>query len=124
LKLKHIKTVKGRMQEAIQNADIVVGCHSTGVLEALLQLKAPIFLHTQKLGDYYSIEKSDGGWNFFAKNPSELIERIKGIHNLPHGLIANMREQYFGDPHKNGSKWVVDQIEQILQKNNKPHVAT
>ncbi|MCH8986769.1 hypothetical protein IIA94_01225, partial [Patescibacteria group bacterium] len=52
LKLQHVQIVKRGIQEAIQNADVVVGCHSTGVLEALLQLKVPVFLRTQKWGDY------------------------------------------------------------------------
>ncbi len=116
LKLQHVQIIKGGMQEAIQNADVVVGCHSTGVLEALLQLKVPVFLRTQKWGDYYSMIEYSGGRRFFAENPVELIERIKGVYAISPDDIIDLREQYFGDPHKNGSKWVVDEIEQFLKR--------
>jgi len=114
LKLQHVKIVKGTMQEAIQHADVVVGSRSTGVLEALLQLRVPIFFCTKKWGDYYGMTESNEHRHFFAENPVELIEKIKDARVLPRGLITNMREQYFGDPYKNGSKWVVDKIEQIV----------
>ncbi|MCW9054553.1 MAG: hypothetical protein OQJ98_01055 [Candidatus Pacebacteria bacterium] len=118
LKLPHIKVVKGGMQEAIQNVDVVVGCHSTAVLEALLQLKVPIFLRTQKWGDYYSMTQSDKTRHLIAENPGELIEQIQHAGTITPSLLTELREQYFGDPHKNGSKWVVDQVEEILQKTN------
>lgn len=79
-------------------------------MEALLQLKIPIFFRTQKWGDYYGMMESSGGQRFFAENPKELIEKIKGAHAIPRKLIADLREQYFGDPHRNGSKWVVEQV--------------
>lgn len=113
LKQEHVRIVKGGMQEAIQDADVVVGCHSTGVLEALLQLKIPIFLRSKKWGDYYSMTESEKTHCFFAENPKELIEKIAGAHDLPSGLLAELREQYFGDSHKNGSKWAVDQVVEL-----------
>lgn len=116
LKLGHIKIAKGGMQEAIQDIDVVVGCKSTGVLEALLQLKVPIFFRTQKWGDYYNLTKSDEGRRFFAENPAELIRKIKDMCSISRESIVELREQYFGDPHKNGSKWVIDKIEKLLEK--------
>src|SRR3989344_948930 len=41
LSLKNLNIAKEYMQEAIKNTDVAVGCQSTGVLEALLQLKVP-----------------------------------------------------------------------------------
>jgi len=114
LKLENIGIVRGGMQEAIQNTDVVVGCKSTAVLESLLQLKVPIFFRTAKWGDYFNMTESSERRHFFAENPEELIERIKDARNLPRKSIARLCEQYFGDPYKNGSKWVVDKIEQIL----------
>lgn len=115
LKLPQIKIVKGGMQEAIQNVDVVVGCHSTGVLEALLQFKTPIFIRSKKWGDYYSMTESEKGRYFFAENPTELIAKIRGVSGLPQGLISELREQYFGDPQKNGSVWVVDRLVESLK---------
>ena len=115
LKMPHIRIVKRGMQEAIQNVDVVIGCHSTGVLEALLQLKIPIFIRSQKWGDYYSMTESSKTQRFFAENPYELIERIKQIRTISQELLMELRERYFGDPHKNGSAWVVNRLEQLLE---------
>jgi len=114
LKLQHVQIVKGGMQEAIQDVDVVVGFRSTAVLEALLQLKIPVFLHSQKWGDYYNMTETKEGWHFFAENPKELIERVKHAHNIQKDTLMKLREQYFGDPHKNGSAWVVDKLEQMV----------
>ncbi len=116
LKLQHIKIIKGGMQVAIQDADVVVGARSTGVLEALLQFKIPIFLRTRKWGDYYNLTKSNEGRHFFAENPTELIEKINGARAIPHKLIIDMSEKYFGDVYKNGSKWVIDSVENFFKK--------
>lgn len=116
LKLEHLRIVKGGMQEAIHEADVVVGSYSTGVLEALLQLKVPIFVRGQKWGDYFSMAESDKTRCFFAENPEELSERIKNARTLSSQLLADLRERYFGDPYKNGSKWVVDRLEKILKE--------
>lgn len=116
LEQEHVRIVKEGMQEAIQDADIVVGCHSTGVLEALLQLKTPIFLRSKKWGDYYSMTESEKTRCFFAENPKELIEKIISARNLPRNLLIELREQYFGDSHKNGSTWAVDQVVELAAK--------
>ncbi len=116
LKLQHIRIIKGGMQEAIQSADVTVGCRSTGVLEALLQLKVPLFLCTQKWGDYYGMTESNESQCLFVENPKELIEKIKSASDIPRGLIIDLRERYFGDPYKNGSKWAVDKMEQLLER--------
>ncbi|PIR44974.1 MAG: hypothetical protein COV10_02085 [Candidatus Vogelbacteria bacterium CG10_big_fil_rev_8_21_14_0_10_51_16] len=119
LKQSRMQIVKGNMQDAIRTADVVVGCHSTAVLEALLQLKVPIFLRTQKWGDYYNMSESSERLCFLASDPKELIERIKQASSIDPELLRNLREQYFGDLYKNGSKWVVDRLEKILETKKK-----
>lgn len=116
LKSDKIQIVKGAMQEAIENADVVVGCHSTGVLESLLQFKAPIFLRTQKWGDYYGMTESPERRYFFAENPMELVRRIAEVPTIPPKLIEELCAQYFGDPQKNGSAWAVERLEELLKK--------
>jgi hypothetical protein len=114
----NVRVVKGNMQDAIKNADVVIGCHSTGVLEALLQLKIPIFIRTHKWGDYYDMVGSSYGKTFFAENPEELIERIKNYKSVPKKIVSTLQEQYFGNPYKNGSSWVVERIELLLKTKN------
>lgn len=112
----NLRIIKGNMQDAINDADVVIGCHSTGVLEALLQLRVPIFIRTRKWGDYYGMAESDELRGFFAENPAELMRCIEDYRNIPGELLAKLREQYFGDPYQNGSVWVVDRAEQLLKK--------
>lgn len=116
LKSNSIQIVKGGMQEAIENADVVVGCHSTGVLESLLQFKVPIFLRTQKWGDYYGMTESLERRHFFAENPSELVVRIAEASIIPRKLIEDLCVQYFGNPQKNGSAWAVERLQELLKK--------
>ncbi|MDO8728997.1 MAG: hypothetical protein Q7K26_03865 [bacterium] len=112
---KHnLRIDKDSIQEAIQNSDVIVGCYSTAVLEALLQLKVPIFLSTHKWGDYFGMTQSAERQPFWALNPEELIKQIKNVHTIPQKFLIDLREQYFGDPHKNGSAWVVDEVERLI----------
>lgn len=116
LNLPQLRIIDGTMQEAIQNADLVIGSFSTGVLEALLQLKVPIFVRTKKWGDYFSMTKNEETRCLFAENPQELKERIKNANTLSKKLLTELREQYFGNPHNNGSKWVVEKLEEALKR--------
>ena len=102
------------MQDATRDVDVVVGCHSTAVLESLFQLKVPIFLRTQKWGDYYDMAESDETRILLVENPEELVNRIKNVKTISQELLIKLREQYLGDPHKNGSVWVIDQLEKLL----------
>ena len=106
----------GNIHKIIAQCDVVVGAYSTGVLEALLQLKVPIFFRTQKWGDYYSLKEYDEKHSFFAENSVELIEKIKNTPSVSTDTLKDLRERYFGDPYKNGSKWVVDQLENDLKR--------
>lgn len=116
LKQSNLTIIKGSMQDAIRNTDVAVGCQSTGVLESILQLKVPIYFRTQKWGDYYNLKEYDKKYSFFAENPKELIEKIKNAHLIPTETLKSLQERYFGDPYKNGSKWVVDQAEEVLRR--------
>lgn len=113
-KFSEDRIFKGSMQEAIALCDVVVGSQSTGVIEATLQQKPFVLFNTPKWGDYYSMTESDKTRCFFAENPEELIEKIKNAQSVSLGTLEDLREQYFGDPHKNGSAWVVDRIEELL----------
>lgn len=116
LKQDNLMIIKGSMQDAIRNVDVAVGCQSTGVLESILQFKVPIYFRTRKWGDYYNLKEYDKKHSFFVESPGELIEKIQNVRSVPINTLKDLRERYFGDPYKNGSKWVVDQAEDILRK--------
>ncbi|MCR4333518.1 MAG: hypothetical protein NUV60_00635 [Patescibacteria group bacterium] len=111
-----VSIVRESMQEAIAGADVVVGSYSTAALEAFLQLKVPLFMQTKKWGDYYSMSESDETRRFLVKNPDELVQQVREVGSVPKELLMKLREQYFGDPHKNGSAWVVDQLQRLLSR--------
>ena len=107
------------MQEAVNECDVVVGSHSTAVLEALLQFKTPIFFNTNKWGDCFSFKEYGNNHPFFAESPDELSEKIKGAQSVSMGTLKDLLERYFGDPYQNGSKWVVDEL--ISASSWQPH---
>ncbi|OHA89504.1 MAG: hypothetical protein A3C70_01550 [Candidatus Zambryskibacteria bacterium RIFCSPHIGHO2_02_FULL_43_14] len=114
LKRDDIKIVESGLQEAIGVNDVVVGAHSTVVLEGLFKLKVPIFFNTVKWGDYFDLKDYDKEHSFFAENPDEFIQKIKSVRTVSVDTLKDLQERYFGDPYKNGSKWVVDKLEELL----------
>ena len=106
--------LRGSMHEAFAQCDVVVGSHSTGVLEALMCLRPPIFFNTDKWGDYFELKSLSLPCNLFADNPTELINYIKESINISPDVLKRLQKMFFGNPYKNGCKWVVDQLEDVL----------
>ncbi|MBI2626199.1 MAG: hypothetical protein HYW69_01225 [Candidatus Nealsonbacteria bacterium] len=103
------KIFRKTMEEAVSQSDVVVGSHSTAVLESLLQLKPFVFFRTKKWGDYFGIKSFEGQNCLFAENPIELINCIKNSIEIPEEYLKQLQGNFFGDPYKNGSKWAVEQ---------------
>lgn len=107
--LEKVRIFRGSPQQAIAESDVVVGSHSTAVLEALLQLKPLVFFWTNKWGDYYEIKSFDSQKSFFAENPKELIALIRKSRDIPEQVLKQLQERFFGNPEQDGGKWVVEQ---------------
>lgn len=112
--LSKAKIFRGTMMEAISQSDVVVGSHSTAVLEGLLQLKPIVFFWTNKWGDYFDMKSLDETGRFFVRSPEALIERVLSNVDLGEEDIRIMQEKFFGNPYQNGSKWLVDELEKHL----------
>jgi len=112
--LKEVPIMRGSIQEAIASNDVVVGTHSTAVLESLFQFKVPIFFDTHKWGDYFNLKEYGVDQSFFASNYEELIKKIQLAKNVSPDEIIELRKRFFGDSYKNGSAWVVEQMEKYL----------
>lgn len=104
----------GAMPECIARCHVVVGSHSTAVLEAVLQLTPMVFFHTKKWGDYFGLEPFNTTYGILAKNPRQLIQFVMQSQNAPRKTLEKLREMFFGDPHKNGSAWLVDEAQKHL----------
>ena len=94
----------------------MVGSHSTSVLEGLAQLKPLVFFWTDRWGDYFDIRTFDFQGRFFAKDPQDLIDKIRKSIDVPKEDLIKLQEQFFGNPYQNGSKWVVDQAVEFLDE--------
>jgi hypothetical protein len=103
------------MHEAFAQSDVVVGSHSTGVIEALMSLKPPIFFSTAKWGDYFEVKQFNSIYHIFANTPEELVNYARESKNISKNSLRDLQNMYFGDPYRNGGKWVVDQLESALR---------
>ncbi len=108
------KILRGSMNDAVAQCDVVVGSHSTAVLESLLQYKPPIFYYDSKWGDYFDLNSFDSPYVFIARSPNEFLKLVVCSRDIPQETLQILRERFFGDPYKNGSKWVVDTAEGFL----------
>lgn len=107
------KIFRGNIHNSITACDVVVGSHSTAVLEATLQIKPFVSFHTQKWGDYFELRTFNNG-SFFAENPQELVSRVKKSTFVSTEVLKEMQKRFFGDPHRNGSKWVVEEAQKFI----------
>ncbi|MBI5138677.1 MAG: hypothetical protein HZA95_02670 [Candidatus Vogelbacteria bacterium] len=105
---------RGNIKDAIAECDIVVGSNSTAVLEALLQLKPLTLFKTTKWGDYFYAKSFSSEGKFYAETPEDLIQCIKTNVETPKILLNKLQERFFGNPYSNGSKWVVNQLEEAI----------
>lgn len=102
------------MGEAAAACDVVVGSHSTGVLESLLYLRPFIFYKTKKWGDYFDLKTRLPHHALYAESPAALIEGIHKSRQVPQEALRMLCQQFFGDPRQNGSAWVIDQVEGLV----------
>lgn len=112
--LKNLTVLRGSMEEAIAECEVVVGSHSTGVLEALLQLKPFVCFNTAEWGDYFELKTSIHRHGLFAETQEELAEYVKKSTEIPKEVLRELQNRFFGDPYQNGSTWVVDQAENLI----------
>ena len=104
------------INSAVDKCDVVVGTHSTAVLESLFNLKPFVFFHTKKWGDYFNLKGYSNAFKFYTESTEELIESIGESKNVSKETLKKLQNRFFGDPYKNGSKWVVEQAEQVLRQ--------
>jgi hypothetical protein len=100
---KHLKISKyftESLTEAYEWADIVIGSHSTAVIEASMFNKHFLLLDTPTWGNYYNLDS-----NYIINNTSNLnmIFNVKKKQNL--NIIST---QFFGSHFKNN--WLINEI--------------
>lgn len=113
--LREVDILRGDMHEAIAKCDVIVGSYSTGVLEGLLQLKPIVFFNTVKWGDHFGIRGLTERRCLFAENPEGVVDCVRECIRIPHRILVDLRDHFFGDPTRDGGRWVVDQVDHYLR---------
>jgi len=108
------RVFRGGMDEAIAECEVAVGSHSTATLEFLLQLKPAILYATRKWGDYFELKSFNSKHSFIAETPQKLLKLIEESRDIPPATLKELQNRFFGDPYKNGSAWVVAEMEKFL----------
>lgn len=108
--------MRGTMQDAIRMADVVVGSHSTAVLEALLVGKPIVFFKTKKWGDYFELRSYESEHTLYADEEDVFIRAVLKAHTMTPQVITDLAQRFFGDPYQNGSAWAVAELEAALHE--------
>lgn len=98
--------------DCFQSADLVVGTHSTAVLEALALNKPILILNTKKWGDYFNLSEkfSPQICPFWVQTPDHLLERVEYVLNQRGSEIWRENFRLFFGENASGSEWVIKKI--------------
>ena len=111
--LPGVTLLTGTLREAYASSDVVIGAHSTAILEAALALKPIVFLRTKKWGDYYDTRVGKIGE--LVEHPKDVVSTIHSAVSTPSDELRSRKDYLWGNTSVNGAASVVDRIERILQ---------
>jgi len=101
--------------ECFKNADIILGTHSTAVLEAMSLDKPILILNTAKWGDYFSFNALfEGNCPFWVKSPGEIQKKIDEALTSDRDWIE-LYSNFFGED--SGTEWILKKIESMNKLN-------
>lgn len=103
----------GRMEEAFSSADVVIGSHSTALLEALYFYKPVVILNTVKWSDYFEVKKN--GVAVFTQSPQDVTEALVLSTQVTIKELHDRRTFIWGDGTLCGPKNLMNVIESYLQ---------
>lgn len=109
--LKQIKVSFSPIEEVFNQSSLVLGTHSTAVIEASKYLVPFAILSTTKWQDYFSIQKTSSPYKNYIKNNEDLLELLSSIKKNDFSpYLKLIRTNYFGD--KIGLDWIKKEINQ------------
>jgi len=112
-RFKDVPFLDGNILEAISRADVVVGSHSTAVLDACLAHKPFVLVKTPKWGDYFELGDISKPYKIFVSNIDELEKCIDCILNsLPECIefLFEIENRFYGKSNQDGCAWVIKKI--------------
>lgn len=104
-----IKIVDLEMHEAIKQADLAIGSHSTALIELLAQNKPFVLFETKKWGDFFGLDSHNQFSDIYAHSPEELHSYILKKRNNRNSAVS-LRKYFLGDKPIDAGKWAVEQL--------------
>lgn len=100
------------IEECLPSAHVVVGTHSTILLEACSYGIPVVFYHSKKWGDLLQMKKQAAPWPIFAQTPADLTHSIGQILQQKNPMemkafCQNLALQYFGPG--DGAQWLLQE---------------
>jgi hypothetical protein len=99
---RSLPVVKGDIYSAISLVDVVVGSHSTAVLDAALLDTALLLVNSQKWGNYFELDET-----VFCQDTDEFVKKIQ---DLPVQDLHLLRQRFFGSSERHCASWLVGLI--------------
>lgn len=107
--LKKIKISFAPVEDVFNISSVVLGTHSTAVIEASMFLVPFAILDTIKWQDYFEIEQTSPPYQASIRNNEDLLNLLNSISQNDYSdYLKLIRKNYFGD--KNGLDWIKQQI--------------
>ena len=111
-----LHTETGSMEESVINYDLVVGTHSTAVIESSLYNIPFLLFQSNKWGNYFDLNKDEKAV-FFVESLSVLNERITFIQN--NNVCAKLEEvksKFFGRRKVSRLNWLTEKSIEAMKK--------
>ena len=105
------QTMDYDMFDAISECSVVVGSHSTAVLDASLINTPFLLVNTKKWGNYFKLPT-----NFFSISPQDFESKLK---RMPEQDLESSKLQWFGNARISGVDFLVNRIKNITSVNSK-----
>jgi hypothetical protein len=104
----NLKISNKQTPECFEEADVIIGTHSTAVLEGLILNRPILFLNTKKWGDYFNFQSTyQGECPFWVASPSDLQKKIQMVINSDIDW-KSLYSKFFGN--SNGAEWIINKI--------------
>ena len=103
---KDVLSNDGDIYKAMQSFDLIIGSHSTGVLEASFLNKPLLFVDTPKWSNFFEVTDE-----FFVKNLDEFENKIQ---QSTEQNFEKIKLQYFGRDEDYCVNWLIKKIENNL----------
>lgn len=113
--LKHLTILSKTVAEAMDYADVVIGSHSTVILESSLYLKPFIFIETAMWGDYYDIkslcEKIHCPYRVIISEKDQISSAVQTAYSVnSQDFLNEISKVFFGNQSISGTDWICRQL--------------